>query len=213
VLRSGVGFDLLSWTNIVLVFFAMLALNFYDNLHVSLLTFLGGGVMYGNHTALRNFAFLWLALAVWEHFKRLDEEKRGVEPHTFSPGINRLGLAEFLPWSAKVIAIAVEPALAFLAGAVLRRLGFSMLGWVVIASAISFSVSEWRLSQQLKLHRRDRRNLDKEAQWEADVASETTGRSEATRSPEALRTNTDGLEREINRRKQESGEAAQGGAL
>ena len=211
-LRSGVGLDLLSWTNIGVVFMAMQALNWFDNIHVSLFTMFGGGVMYGDHTSLRNFAFVWAALAVWEHYKRLDEEKRGVEPHTFSPGVNRIGLAELLPYSPKVIAVAVEPALAFLFGAVLRRLGFSMLGWVVIASAICFSLSEWRLSQQLKQHRRDRRNLDKEAQWEADIANESSGRQEDSEGSDAIRTDIDGLESAIRNRRQAETEAATGDA-
>lgn len=41
----------------------------------------------------------------------------------------------------KIVAVAVEPALSFLAGPVLRRFGFSMLGWVVMVSSIGFSLT------------------------------------------------------------------------
>ena len=167
-LRKNVGFRNLSWSNIAVVFFAMLALHWFDNAHFGLFTLFGGGVLYGNHTALRNYALIWLALAIFEHYQRLTEEKHGAEPHNFWQGDSRFGLEEFLPLSAKVIAYAVEPGLAFLAGALLRRMGFSMLGWVVIASSVCFALSEWRLSRQKIDHRRDRRDLDKEAQWEAD---------------------------------------------
>src|ERR1700683_4894955 len=84
-LRKGVGFRNLSWRSIAVVTIGMLALNWFDNVHFSMFTLFGGGVSYGDHTALRNYALVWLALAVWEHFKRLDEEKRGAEPHNFSP--------------------------------------------------------------------------------------------------------------------------------
>jgi hypothetical protein len=163
---------------------------------------------------LRNFALAWLALAVFEHFKRLDEEKRGVEPHNFWQGDSRLGLKEFLPLKPRIIAVAVEPGIAFLAGAVLRRLGFSMLGWVVIASSLFLAISEWRLSRQTIDHRRDQRDLGKEAQWEAELANESAGRHEPEESHDVLHTDIDGLQTDIANRKQAATrEAAQGGAL
>ncbi len=210
--RAEVGLRLLTWSNMLVDFAVMQGLNWFDNFHFSLFTLFGGGVAYGNHTALRNFAFLWLAFNVWEHFKRIDEEKRGVEPHNFAPGRSRLGLGDLLPWSPKVIAVAVEPGLAFLAGALLRRLGFSMLGWVVIVSALSFSISEWQLFQQTKEHRRDRRDLGKEAEWEADLANDSAGRGEAVDESEAMSTGTDGLESEIrSRRRAAASQASRGG--
>lgn len=212
-LRKKVGLFNLTWMNIAAVSGTMLGIQWFDNLHVGLFTLFGGGVVYGNHTSLRNFAIAWAALAIWEHFQRLDEEKRGVEPHNFWQGDSRLGLTEFVPLKPKIIAIAVEPGLAFLCGAVLRRLGFSMLGWVIIASSLCFAFSEWRLSRQIIDHRRSRRDLEKEAQWEADLASESAGRNESGHNPEALRTDIDGLENDIRSRKQAEREAAQGGTL
>jgi hypothetical protein len=176
-LRKHVGFRNLSWSNIAVVALALLVLQWFDNLHFNFFSLLfGDGVIYGDHTALRNFAIAWAALAVFEHYQRISEEKQGIEPHNFWQGNSRFGLKEFLPFSPKVIAYAVEPGLAFLVGAVLRRMGLSLLGWVVIVSAICFGVSEWRLYQRVKEDRRDKRDLGKEAQWEADLANESAGR-------------------------------------
>ena len=64
-LRAKTGKRLLAWLSILAVALAMLGLNWFDNLHVSLFTLFGGGVAYGDHTALRNFALAWAALAVF----------------------------------------------------------------------------------------------------------------------------------------------------
>jgi hypothetical protein len=213
LLRKDTGLRILSWSNIIVTFLGMMALHWFDNAHFGLYTLFGGGVMYGNNTALRNFALAWLALAVFEHFKRLDEEKRGVEPHNFSPGISRLGLGEFIPYGPKVIAVAVEPALAFLLGALLRRLGFSMLGWVVIASALCFAVCEWRLYQQVKEHRRDMRDMGKEAQWETEFANQSAATDGPAHEPEAMDTGMDGLDQGGGKPNHVADEAVPGGAL
>jgi hypothetical protein len=213
-LRDKPGFRLLSWSNIAVVFLAMQGLQVWDNIHFSLFTLFGGGVVYGDHTSLFYFAFLWLALAVFENFKRLDEEKRGVQPHNFSPEESRFDLAGFLPLSPKVIAIAVEPGLAFLAGAILRRLGFSMLGWVIIGSAFCFAFSEWQFFEQVREHRRDLHDIGLEAQWEAGLANTSAARQDGIENSEPIHTGIDGLEREIeNRRQGRAGEPAEGGAL
>ncbi len=187
-LRKLVGLRNLAWGSIAVVAGSMLALQWFDNVHLSFSLFFGGGVFYGNHTSLRNFALAWLALALFERFKRLGEERRGDEPHTLSPGVSRLGLAEFLPFDAKVIAVGVEPALGFLAGAVLRRFGFSMLGWVVIVSSICFALTEWRLYQQTKEHRRDLRDLAKEGVWESDLMSDRPESVKGAHGSDALST-------------------------
>lgn len=173
----------------------MMGLNWFDNVHFSFGLLFGGGLVYGNHTALRNFVLAWLALAVYEHFKRLDEEKRGVQPHNYSPGVSRLGLGELLPFSPKVIAVAVEPGLVFLAGAVLRRLGFSMLGWV-IGSAVCFAISQWRLYSQAKEHARDMSDLAKEGVCESDLMREGAERKawHVDGDASGLATGIDGLE-------------------
>jgi hypothetical protein len=219
LLRKEVGLDLLSVGNIVIVALALLVLQWFDNLHFSLFALLGGGVIYGNHTSLRNFAIAWAALALFERFQRLEEEKRGVEPHTLSPGVGRFGIEEFLPLSPKVIALGVEPGLAFLAGAALRRLGFSMLGWVILGSAVCFAISEWRFYSQEKRHKRDLRNIDKEARREAELMNQG-GAQQAGPSSQAasgLATGIDGLEDSIGKHKQEGDEdndaALAGGAL
>ncbi len=214
-LRKNVGLRQLGWHDIVVVFLGLLALNWWSNVHFSMWTLLGGGVVYDNHAALRNFALAWAALAVFERLKRLDEEKRGAQPHTYSPGVTRLGLHEFLPLSPKVIAVAVEPALAFLSGAMCRRLGFSMLGWVIIASAVCFSISEWRVFEQLKEHGRDIGDMGLEAQWEADLMKQNGERKawHGDGQTSGLATGIDGLEGSIGKRTEPVDGASAGGAL
>jgi hypothetical protein len=216
LLREEVGYRLLSWSNIIVIFLALQVLQWFDNVHFGLFTLFGGGVIYGNHTALFYFGVAWAALFIWEHFKRLDEEKQGRQPHTFSPGKSRFGLQEILPWNPKIIAVAVEPGLAFLAGAVMRRLGFSMLGWVFIASALCFALAEWRFFQQSKEHRRDLDDIGLETRWEADLMKQSTDRKpepDPAATP-GLATGIDGLEDSIGKRRQERvSETTRGGAL
>jgi len=96
-LRKNVGFRNLSWSNIVVVTLALLVLQWFDNLHFNFFTLLFGvGVIYGHNIAVLYFAIAWAALAVFERFKRLDEEKQGIEPHNFWQGDSRFGLKEFL---------------------------------------------------------------------------------------------------------------------
>ncbi len=206
---------MLSWSNIAFVFAAMMGLNWFDNVHFSFGLLFGGGLVYGNHTALCTSRSPGLALAIYEHFKRLDEEKRGVQPHNYSPGVSRFGLGELLPFSPKVIAVAVEPGLAFLAGAVLRRLGFSMLGWVVLGSAVCFAISEWQLYSQAREHARDMSDLAKEGVWESDLMREGAERKAFHSDGDAsgLATGIDGLESSIGKRSGANDKESSGGAL
>jgi hypothetical protein len=208
--RKDVGLRNLSWSCIIVVTIGMLVLQWFDNVHLSLFSFFGGGVSYSNHAALRNYALAWFAFAAWEHFKRLSEEKRGVEPHNFSPGTSRLGLTEFLPFTPKVIAVAVEPALAFLCGALMRRFGFSMLGWALMGAALCFAGSEWQLYQQTREHRRDMRDLAKEGHWQSALMKQNPG-EQGELGPEAIHTGITGLEHDIEDRMRAGGSAAQGG--
>src|ERR1700761_1206404 len=68
-LRAYVGKRRLAWGNIIVVFLGLMAIQWFDNLSFNFnpLSFLfGGGVRYGNHTAVRNFALLWGAFAIFE---------------------------------------------------------------------------------------------------------------------------------------------------
>jgi hypothetical protein len=215
-LRRDCGRNLVSPGNIILVTLGMLFLHWFDNVHFGLYTLFGGGVIYGNHIALLYFAIAWAALATFEKLKRLEEEKRGEHPHTYSPGVSRFDLEECLPIDPRWIARVVEPGLAFLSGAVCRRLGLGMLGWVIICSAICFCISECRLYQRTKKHILDRGDIGLEAQWEADLLKQNAQRkaSAAGGTTPGLATGIDGLEDSIGKLRQErAGEAAGGGAL
>ena len=218
-MREKVGLGNLSWGAIGSVTVGMLALQWFVNIHLSLYSLFGGGVLYGDDTSIRNFALVWLVLAAWEHRKRIEEEREGTEPHNHWPGISRLGLSDFLPLTPKVIAVAVEPALGFLAGALMRRLGFSMLGWMIIVASVCFCLSEWQVYQQAKQHRRDMRDIAKEGDWEAelmkDAAEQKKNADHHSGEASALATGVDGLEGSIeNRRRERAGHsAADRGAL
>jgi hypothetical protein len=212
LLRMLLGLDVVSVENIVLVTAALLALQAWDNIHFSFWSLLGGGVMWGDHISVFFFAIAWVMLALFERFQRLEEEKQGTEPHTLSKGVSRFGVQDIVPLSEKAICEGVEPGLAFLAGAVLRRLGFSMLGWIFICSSVCWALTEWRFYHQEKRHIRDLRNLDKEGRREAELTKPVAYRSGS--GSETLHTGIDGLEPEIeNRRRESEREAAAGGAL
>jgi hypothetical protein len=218
-LRARTGKRLLAWGSIAADTAAMLGISWFDNLHVSPFTLFGGGVVYSDHTALRNFAVGWAVVTVSERFMRLNEQKRRLQPHTYSPGESRLGLKTFLPFTPKVIACAVEPALAFLGGAVLRRLGFPPLGWVIMASSACFCISEWRFFEREKDHIDDMGDLGLEAQWESDLMKGNAERKVSRDSGTApgLATGIDGLEGSIGKRRREDDDednaALAGGAL
>jgi hypothetical protein len=220
LVRKKLGVRVVSLGSVGAVSAGLLGLQAFDNIHVNLGTFLGGGVVYDHHTAIRNLVFAFVPVTLFERFQRTHEEKHGLETqHSYSPGISRFGLDKFLPFSPKVIAVAIEPALGILTGAVCRRLGFSLLGWVIIASSVAFCLSQWQLYQNDKEHRRDRRDLGFEAQWESELmkqnAERKTRRDDSLAS--GLATGIDGLEGSIGQHRRpsddEGADALAGGGL
>jgi len=117
--------------------FVMVTFNWIGNLHFSLF----GGMQSEGNTALRNYAFLFLAVGLWARYQRWQELRRGeLAESTRSHGVTWF---DFLPLREDRIYLIVDPLVAFLAGLLLRyRLGLGLLGLWVILAAIAFRIVE-----------------------------------------------------------------------
>ncbi len=117
--------------------FAMVAVNWIGNLRFSLF----GGIGSNGNVALRNYAFLFLAVGLWEHYERWQELRRGeLAESTRSHGVTWF---DFLPMREDRLYLIVDPLVTFLAGALLRyRLGFGLLGLWIMLAAIAFRFVE-----------------------------------------------------------------------
>lgn len=166
LLRRGIGLDLLRISSLIAVLIMMLMVSGIGNIHVGFSLFGGLGIHYDADTSLRNYAFLVFALGLWQRRKRLREEALGTEPHTCWPGD---GWFDFIPLPQKYIGMCVEPAVTFIAGALLRyRLSFGLLGLWLMASAAAFCITEIAWNRQKQAFVRTHKNLSKEAQWWAE---------------------------------------------
>lgn len=166
IMRVNIGLDRLSYSQLAAVTALMLVASGFGNIHFGFSLFSGLQVLHGSDNSLFYYAFLVLWLGIWQRRKRLQEEKRGTEPHTYWPGDGRL--YGFIPLERKYIDMLVEPALVFLAGAVLRyRLGCGLLGLWLMASAVALCITEKMWQGEENKFIRTRNNLRKEAEWEA----------------------------------------------
>lgn len=193
-MRKGVGVRHLAYASILTVFMGLMAAHFFFNVHINLFSFFGGGVGWVGLTQIRNYAIAWAVLTIIERRKRIREEKAGRAVHSWNPGVSRFNL-ELLPLPARWIAIAVEPGLAFLCAAAVRRLGYGPLGIVLMISAVCFAISQLRVAENIKQDIRDRNDMALENEWTANVMK---GQAQAGEGPrkdagEGLSTGLDGL--------------------
>ena len=163
-LRTDVGLRLLRKSYLLSVTGLMLLVSWIGNLHVSLSLFGGAAFRSDNDESLFWYALLvFLPLGAWQHIMRLREEKRGVEPHTYSGGDG--WWYGFLPLPDKYCDIVIDPLVCFLVGAVLAyRLGCGLLGWWLMVSAACLLAAEIMRYTQAQERRRDRSDLKKEAE-------------------------------------------------
>lgn len=115
----------------------MVAVNWTGNLRFSLF----GGMQSDGDTALRNYAFFFLAVGLWARYQRWQELRRGeLTDSTRSHGVTWF---DFLPLREDRIYLIVDPLVALLAGLLLRyRLGFGLLGLWVMLAAVAFRIVE-----------------------------------------------------------------------
>ena len=133
-MRRKVGFRRLGKGTLFGMTFCMLVANWFHNLHFSFL----GGITSGSDDSLAYFAIAALGLGLWQRRKRIEEIRQGRPEHTFSPGGTWF---DFLPIRADFIQRFVDPGVAFVAGAVLSKLGLGLGSWLMVA-AVAFAIVE-----------------------------------------------------------------------
>ena len=195
-MRKGVGIGHLGFGSRFVVFEGLMLAHFLFNVRINLFSIFGGGVGWAGLTQIRNFAFAWAVLHFVERRKRICEEKEGQPAHTWSQGVSRFGLEKLLGllglperWTA----IAVEPAIAFLCGAVMRRLGLGPLGILLMISAACFAVSQIQVAENEKQDIRDRNDQALENQRAADLMKGRSGEPPREEAGAGLSTGLGGL--------------------
>jgi len=203
--RRNVGLHRLRKVSLAGTAFCMQAASYLCNLHISFSLFSGIGMKSGDDMSLTAFTlFVFVPLGIWQRVKRLHEEKLGKEPHTYWHGD---GWWDFLPFQQKYLDMLVDPLVAFIGGALLRyRLSCGLLGAYFMLAAIALVFVEKAHYDQKIEHYRTSRNLMKEAEWDAQMLSQTekhrqnsAGVTNATSIP----TGDAGLADQIEKRRRE----------
>jgi hypothetical protein len=170
-LRWDMGIDRLSKATLAYMTLFWLLMSWWGNVHLSFSMFGGLRVQSGNDASLKSYALLvWLPLAVWQHVRWICKEKRGTEPHTWWAGDGHW--YSFIPLPDKYIDMLIDPAVAFLAGLLLSRLGYEVLGFWICVSACALFVSEKIRYSEVRKRQRELGNMDKEARWDATYIRE-----------------------------------------
>jgi hypothetical protein len=133
-MRRKVGLRKLGIGTLVSMTLCMLAASWFHNLHFSFL----GGITSGGDDSLFYFALVALGIGLWGRRKRKEEIRRGEPGHTFSQGVTWF---DFLPIREDFIYRFVDPAVVFLTGAVLHKLGLALGSWLM-AAGIAFAIVE-----------------------------------------------------------------------
>jgi hypothetical protein len=205
MLRRHIGLHLLKKRYLAGMTALLLLASWMGNLSLSFSLFGGLRAQSADDLSLWYFTlFVFLPLGIWQLVQRMSEEKRGVEPHTYWAGDG--WWYSFVPLPDKYVDMLIDPLVAFIAGALLRyRLGCGLLGlWVMIGAFCLLLVEKTRYAQALE-HRRDRRNLIKEAGWDAGfLRGGGAGQGEATPNGASIPTGNDaGLQAQIEKRRME----------
>lgn len=133
-MRRKVGLRKLGVGTLVSMTLSMLVASWFHNLHFSFL----GGISSGSDDSLFYFALAALGIGLWGRRKRKEEIRRGEPGHTFSHGVTWF---DFLPIREDFIYRFVDPAVVFLAGAVLHKLNLALGSWLM-AAGIAFAIVE-----------------------------------------------------------------------
>lgn len=183
-LRTKIGFDRVKLSQLAGVGLLMLGGSWFLNWSVWSWIF-GATVddvnLSGSDDAsLKYYAFVVLALGLWQYVQRKNEERAGHppggEPHTCDPGVSRL--RSFVPLEPNYINCAVEPVLGFLVGALLYyRLDVGLLGMWLMLSAIALCIVEVDFVMQVLRYDMAMGNIRKqnEGQAEREQARKASG--------------------------------------
>jgi hypothetical protein len=205
LLRRKIGKRLLTIPRIAGMTAFQLLVSWWGNVHFSFSLFGGVGVRSSHDPSQEIYAlFVWLPLAVYQRVQRWREEKRGAEPHTFWAGDGHW--YSFIPLPDKYVDMLVDPLVAFLAGLVVARLGFGILGFWTCVSACSLFVVEKIRYADARNKKDDLGDMDKEARWNANYMRNKPkgGQSEALAGGAVIPTGNDAeIEAQIERRRME----------
>lgn len=204
-LRTDIGLGLLKITYLAGIVVLSFVFTWLGNLHLSLSLFGGLGVRTDDDMSLLIYIFfVFVPRFIWQRVQRLREEKYGVEPHNYSFGNGRW--YGFIPLPDKYLDMVVDPLVSFIVGGLLRyRLGCGLLGLAVMVSAVALAaVEKMRYARALQ-HKRDRRDIEKEAANDADeMQNRPRGRQSAVTAATIPTGNDDELRAVIEKRKSEN---------
>jgi hypothetical protein len=133
-MRIKAGIRILAKSTLFAMTFCMLVFSWISNLHFSLL----GGISSGDDWSLVLLAIASLFKGFWERRKRKEEIRRGEPEHTLSHGRTWFS---FLPIREDLIERFVDPAVTFILGAVLHKLGLALGSWLMV-TAVAFAIVE-----------------------------------------------------------------------
>ena len=197
-LRKNIGLKILRIPILAGMVFLMLAFSWVGNVHIGLSMFTGIGIQYDDDSSLFYYALLVLGLGIWQHWKRLQERKLGIQPHRYSVGDG--WFYGFVPLPRKHIDMFVDPAVAFVVGGLLRyELGFGLLGLWLMWSAVAtcgMEVYRHRLEREL-IDQHD--DLEMEARAIAEIKRQRSGKAAVNETG-----TDDGLQALIDKNKQEN---------
>jgi hypothetical protein len=207
IMRKKPGFRRLSLGALFSVFAGLLTLNAIGNFHFAL-PFIGNIGATSQSESLKYFGFAILGLGLFKRHQMWKATLQGERWHTYSSGIS---FFEWLGLRMDLIYRFVDPAVALIAGLVLRKLGFSGLGLFVVISALCLCmVEENARKKQLEI---DLDTVDSllDAEMQARTVAHFDEQHTEEVKPRSLRetggipTAADaGLEAEIARRKKQA---------
>ncbi len=210
-MRRGVGWRVLTLGSLYGMAAVLYILQGIGNYHVSIPLV---GVVGAHHqtVSLKIFGLVFLAVGLWQRRVAWKELVRGgTSDTTYSLGESHF---EFLPVKKSILYRVIDPAITFLMGLCLHRLGFIGLSlWFIFASVCWRLLEQHRYERQLDEHLDGRdRLIEAEVlamaaeHWQRGAMDTKTGGPH----PDAIATGVDSiLEAEIARRKKK---AAKGGA-
>jgi hypothetical protein len=206
-LRKEMGYRQLTLGALVGTTCVLCGLNAIGNWHVSV-PLLGNIGAAHQSESLRNYGLAFLGYGLWQRHRRWRDLLAGKLWHTRSRGVSYF---EFLPIRQDLIYRNIDPAVSFLAGCVLRKVGFSRLGLWVIFSSVCWRLVEERV-HEISLDR-DLDVVDSlaESKVQAEAVAHFEGQGEVKARSLAdtggIPTGADaGLEAQIAKRRREAAE-------
>jgi hypothetical protein len=173
LVKKGLGLDKVSWGALLLVTGFFAALQFWQNLHFGWSLFSGPQVRYDHFSAIRNAGLVVLGVGFLHRRVWFAKERRGTAEVPDAPGESWFS---FLPLPDFILDVVVDPLVCCLAGLLLQRFGFFLLGLLLIVSACALCLSEAGLYAQLIRYIRVMRGYQTMGLWQAAMLAQGASR-------------------------------------